>query len=111
MFRHLGNRNLSPAKRGGGIFGFTKNNSEISEEIGSLENTVAATGPSNTSGYWTDSGRYSTNWSGSGTSSKPYLISNAQQLAGLAYMVYSGSGPVKESKYFYKGKFSNKLQI
>ncbi len=105
MHRHLRIRNLSPAKRGGGIFGFTKNNSEISEEIGSLDNTVAATAPSNTSGYWTDSGRYSTNWSGSGTSYDPYLISTAQQLAGLSYMVYSGSGLVSESYYYYGNKF------
>ena len=62
------------------------------QELENTDETVAATAPSNTSGYWTDSGRYSTNWSGSGTEADPYLISTAQQLAGLSYMVYSGNG-------------------
>ncbi len=104
MHRHLRNGNLSPAKRGGGIFGFTKNNSEISEEIGSLDNTIAATGPNSIYGYWTDSGRYSTDWSGSGTEADPYLITNELQLAGLSYMVYSGTGP-QSSSTFYKGMY------
>ncbi len=47
--------------------------------------------PTNESGYWTDSGRYSTTLSGSGSKTDPYKIENAQQLAGLAYAVNSGS--------------------
>ena len=51
----------------------------------SPETTLAA--PTN-SDNWQDNASYrDTSWSGSGTSSSPYLITSAQELAGLAYMV------------------------
>ena len=55
----------------------------------SPETTLAA--PTN-SDNWQDSASYrDTSWSGSGTSGSPYLITSAQELAGLAYMVNSGT--------------------
>ena len=51
----------------------------------SPEITLAA--PTN-SDNWQDNASYrDTSWSGSGTSGSPYLITSAQELAGLAYMV------------------------
>ncbi len=63
--------------------------------------TVTATAmwvPVEMEGSWTDSGNYSTSWSGNGTSSSPYLISNEKELAGLAYRVNNGTN--YEGKYF-----------
>ena len=55
----------------------------------SPETTLAA--PTN-SDNWQDSASYrDTSWSGSGTSGSPYLITSAQELAGLAYRVNSGT--------------------
>ena len=63
------------------------------------EDSQAADGPTNTSGYWTDTGRYDTTWYtsgdtatyGDGTESNPYKISTAAQLAGLSYLVYNNA--------------------
>ena len=64
-----------------------------------LSETEAATTPTNTSGTWIDSGRRGTSFGGgSGTESDPYLISNAQQLAYLAYVVNNGNS--YSGKYF-----------
>ena len=64
-----------------------------------LSETEAATTPTNTSGTWIDSGRRGTSFGGgSGTESEPYLISNAQQLAYLAYIVNNGNS--YSGKYF-----------
>ena len=64
-----------------------------------LSETEAATAPTNTSGTWIDSGRRGTSFGGgSGTESDPYLISNAQQLAYLAYVVNNGNS--YSGKYF-----------
>ena len=72
--------------------------SDIGQEEGGFE-TEAATQPTNTSGTWIDSGRRGTSFGGgSGTESDPYLISNAQQLAYLAYMVNAGN--TYSGKYF-----------
>ena len=76
------------------------------------EDSQAADGPTNTSGYWTDEGRYDTTWYtggnitlyGDGSESNPYKISTAAQLAGLSYLVYSGTGYVEASNYFFAGK-------
>ena len=55
----------------------------------SPKTTLAA--PTN-SDNWQDSASYrDTSWSGSGTSGSPYLITSAQELAGLAYRVNSGT--------------------
>ena len=55
----------------------------------SPETTLAA--PTN-SDNWQDNASYrDTSWSGSGTSGSPYLITSAQELAGLAYRVNSGT--------------------
>ena len=73
----------------------------------------AATGPTN-SGYWTDSSsRYDISWYnnpdtatyGDGSAEKPYKISTAAQLAGLSYLVYSGTGPVTNTNYFFSGVY------
>ena len=59
------------------------------ETTHSPETTLAA--PTN-SDNWQDNASYrDTSWSGSGTSGSPYLITSAQELAGLAYMVNSGN--------------------
>ena len=72
--------------------------SDIGQEEGVFE-TEAATQPTNTSGTWTDSGIRGTSFGGgSGTASDPYIISNAQQLAYLAYMVNAGNS--YSGKYF-----------
>ena len=72
--------------------------SDIGQEEGVFE-TEAATQPTNTSGKWTDSGKRATSFGGgSGTASDPYIISNAQQLAYLAYMVNDGDS--YSGKYF-----------
>ena len=72
--------------------------SDIGQEEGVFE-TEAATQPTNTSGTWTDSGIRGTSFGGgSGTASDPYIISNAQQLAYLAYRVNNGN--TYSGKYF-----------
>ena len=59
------------------------------ETTHSPETTLAA--PTN-SDNWQDNASYrDTSWSGSGTSGSPYLITSAQELAGLAYRVNSGT--------------------
>ncbi len=77
------------------------------------EDSQAADGPTNTSGYWTDTGRYDISWYnnpdtvtyGDGSAEKPYKISTAAQLAGLSYLVYSGTGPVTNTNYFFSGVY------
>ena len=55
----------------------------------SPETTLAA--PTN-SDNWQDNASYrDTDWEGSGTSSSPYLITSAQELAGMAYVINSGT--------------------
>ena len=72
--------------------------SDIGQEEVIFE-TEAATQPTNTSGTWTDSGIRGTSFGGgSGTASDPYIISNAQQLAYLAYTVNNGNS--YSGKYF-----------
>lgn len=70
--------------------------------------------------YWTDDSiRANSFGGGTGTQEDPYLISNAQQLAYLAYMVNSGQGPYVESvefsdgiylKHFYQGVYFKQTQ-
>lgn len=70
--------------------------------------------------YWTDDSiRADSFGGGSGEQEDPYLISNAQQLAYLAYMVNSGQGPYVESvefsdgiylKHFYQGVYFKQTQ-
>lgn len=70
--------------------------------------------------YWTDDSiRANSFGGGSGTQEDPYLISNAEQLAYLAYMVNSGQGPYVESmeisdgiylKHFYQGVYFKQTQ-
>ncbi len=86
-------------------FGFMDFSSNSPEEA--TPPSFGATSPTvNTSGYWTDSGRYGTTaWSGSGSESDPYLIQSAQDLARLSYMVYSGSGSVTNTYYYYQDKY------
>ncbi len=85
------------------------------------EDSQAADGPINTSGYWTDTGRYDISWYnnpdtdtyGDGSESKPYKISTAAQLAGLSWLVYTcgekGNPLVSGTDYFdyyiFRGKF------
>ena len=83
------------------------------------EDSQAADGPTDTSGYWTDEGRYDTRWYtsgnialyGDGSESKPYKISTAAQLAGLSYLVYNNaveSSDLTTSgsfNYFFSGKY------
>ncbi len=71
--------------------------------------------------YWTDDAvRANSFGGGSGTQEDPYLISNAEQLAYLAYMVNSGQGPYVESvevsqgvylKHFYQGVYFQQTQL
>ena len=84
------------------LFG-EKDNSHSSLKPDSDTGTTFATSPTvSTSGSWTDSGRRGTSFGGgSGTESDPYLISNAQQLAYLAYMVNSNSAPAERNIYYY----------
>ena len=85
----------------------------------------AATGPTNTSGWWITEGRYSIDWytkaqnvviNGTtyrpGTEQNPYIIDSAEDLAGLSWLVYNNSvnssdvttsedvSYIFESKYF-----------
>ncbi len=61
------------------------------------QSIVASDKPNNTSGRWTDSGRYSIEWYtstdkatyGDGSASNPYKISSAEDLAGLSWLVYT----------------------
>ena len=85
------------------------------------ENSQAADGPTNTSGYWTDSGRYDISWYnnpdtatyGDGSDEKPYKISTAAQLAGLSWLVYTkgqAGNPLVEGtdysgNYIFQDKF------
>ncbi len=84
------------------LFG-EKDNSHPSLKPDSDTGTTFATSPTvSTSGSWTDSGRRGTSFGGgSGTESDPYLISNAEQLAYLAYMVNSESAPAERGMYYY----------
>ena len=84
------------------LFG-EKGNSHSSLKPDSDTGTTFATRPTvSTSGSWTDSGRRGTSFGGgSGTESDPYLISNAEQLAYLAYMVNSESAPAERNMYYY----------
>ena len=76
------------------------------------EDSQAADGPTNT-GYWTDTGRYDISWYnnpdtatyGDGSAEKPYKISTAAQLAGLSYLVYSGTGPATNTNNFFSGVY------
>ena len=84
------------------LFG-EKDNSHPSLQPDSDTGTTFATSPTvSTSGSWTDSGRRGTSFGGgSGIESDPYLISNAEQLAYLAYMVNSESAPAERNMYYY----------
>ena len=88
------------------LFG-EKDNSHSSLQPDSDTGTTFATSPTvSTSGSWTDSGRRGTSFGGgSGIESDPYLISNAEQLAYLAYMVNSESAPATNNMYFYSGVY------
>ena len=48
---------------------------------------------------------YDTTWEGKGTKENPYLISTAEELAGLSYMVYTGSVPVTSTYHYYSGVY------
>lgn len=75
----------------------TFNNNSIENKN---DNTYAVSTPIvSTSGYWIDSGRRGSSFGGgSGTSTSPYIISTAQQLAYLSYKVYNGTSYL--GKYF-----------
>ena len=64
----------------GVVFGVVKNND-------GGDPTTALTGPLNTDTWTSNSTYYDTAWSGSGTSTDPFLIEDAADLAGLAYNV------------------------
>ena len=96
----------------GVVFGVVKNND-------GEDPTTALTGPVNTD-YWdSDSTYYDTAWSGSGTSTDPFLIEEAADLAGLAYNVNNGStysgqyfrqtAPIDLSQHYWRsiGESSN----
>ena len=94
---------ISTASIGGGLIFAGCNQTHFEDAVGggfdesqneNLDDEISSTA----SGYWTNSGNYSTSWSGSGTSSSPYLISNEKELAGLAYKVNSGT--TYYGKYF-----------
>ncbi len=78
----------------------------------------AATGPTNTSGWWITEGRYSIDWytnpgSNNGTASHPYIIDSAEDLAGLSWLVYTKgqegnplvSGTDYSDNYIFQGKY------
>ncbi len=89
------------------VIGITISCINISPKIPKEDIPQTATQPTNTSGYWTDSGRYGTTpWSGSGTENDPYLIKSAKDLARLSYMVYSGEqGDSGNGRDFYRGVY------
>ncbi len=76
------------------------------------QSTQGATSPINDS-YWDeDVSRVDTNWAGSGTADDPWLITSAEELAGLSYTIYnntkseyltntSGSNTATSSRYYY----------
>ena len=81
------------------------------------EDSQAADGPTNTSGYWTDSGRYDISWYnnpdtetyGDGSESNPYIIDSAEDLAGLSWLVYTkgqeGNPLDYSGAYTFQGKY------
>ena len=63
----------------------------VSQDKGGAVETSAetATQPNDTSKYWGDEGtNVDIDWEGSGTEEDPYLISSAEELAGLSYRIY-----------------------
>ena len=68
----------------GVVFGVVKNND-------GEDPTTALTGPINTDTWTSNSTYYDTLWSGSGTSTDPFLIEDAADLAGLAYSTNHGT--------------------
>ncbi len=73
---------------------------EQTSQISSPLSTIAATGPNNTDGWWIDDGRRGDSFAGgTGTEDDPYLISTAAELAGLSYLVYSGTTDSRYSQY------------
>ena len=54
-------------------------------------------------GSWINPQYIDTNWEGAGTKQNPYLISTAEELAGLSYMISSGEGSVTNNAYYYSG--------
>ena len=75
----------------GVVFGVVKNNAGDAP-------TTALTGPLNTDTWTSNSTYYDTLWSGSGTSTDPFLIEDAADLAGLAYSTNHGTN--YRNKYF-----------
>ena len=73
---------------------------EQTSQISSPLSTIAATGPNNTDGWWTDDGRRGDSFAGgTGTQDDPYLIETAEQLAYLSYLIYSGTTDPQYSQY------------
>ena len=73
---------------GGGYFlaqNFAKRN--VDDSYQNLDIIEGADAPTDTSKTWGDSGTgYITSWAGSGSKEDPYLITCAEELAGLSYM-------------------------
>ena len=58
--------------------------------------------------WWlSDSTYYDTTWEGKGTQKEPFLISTAQELAGLSYLVYSGTAKEEHinGNYYFSGVY------
>ena len=80
-----------------------------------IQTSQAKTQPDNTSYYWDeahDAGlvKLNFNWKGSGTSSDPWLISNAEDLAGLSYVIYKNTDETNSyyeygENYYYSEKY------
>ena len=85
------------------------------------EDSQAADGPTNTSGWWITDDRYSIEWFnnpdtetyGDGSESNPYIIDSAEDLAGLSWLVYTKgqegnplvSGTDYSGNFIFQGKF------
>ncbi len=95
------------AWRGGGFLTPLKNNNDVNT-------SNALTEPIDTSKYWDESdeikalinaGKTENQWKGSGTKDDPYLISSAIDLAWLSYRIYSKTGILSNTRYFYVDKY------
>ena len=89
---------IALASVGGGLLLSACDNSSYSENAGEdLDNSeneeinTNATSPTNDTLWTANVNNLDTSFSGSGRSSSPYLISSAQELAGLAYNVNNGN--------------------
>ena len=79
---------------------YQRNNRGGDSPSDNLENDVTQNAPDNTD-LWTDSGNYVTSWAGgSGTSSNPYQIATAGQLAYLSYLINGSSSSSYRSLYY-----------